>query len=297
MDNTGNNGRVVLVTGASSGFGRLTVEVLARRGHTVFAALRDVDGRNRAAAESLTALAAADRLDLHVVELDVTDQSAADRAIATIVETAGRLDVVVNNAGAVFAGPVEAYTAEEGARQFDVNVWGALRVNRAALPQLRKQGHGLLIQISSVSDRVTVPFTGLYAASKAALSALTDAWRHELTAFGVESVTVQAAPYESSLGANGTMPADGARLDAYLPALGAFMTDLTATQNAQDRDPQPVADAIAELVEAPDGKRAHRTVVGPPAQRDAMDALNRATAETAQAVAADMGIAAHVHGG
>jgi NAD(P)-dependent dehydrogenase (short-subunit alcohol dehydrogenase family) len=295
MNNTADDGRVVLVTGASSGFGRLTVEVLARRGHTVFAALRDVDGRNRPAADALTALAAAERLDLRVVELDVTDQSAADRAVATVVDAAGRIDAVVNNAGAVFAGPLEAYTAEEGARQFDVNVWGALRVNRAALPQLRRQGNGVLIQVSSVSDRVTVPFTGLYAASKAALSALTDAWRHELTPFGVESVSVQSAPYETSLGANGTMPADGARLETYLPALGAFMTDLTTRQNAQDRDPRPVADAIAGLVEAPDGTRPHQTVVGPPVQRDALHTLNRVTAETTRTVARDMGITAHVH--
>lgn len=279
--------RTVLVTGAASGFGRLTVEALAARGHTVFAGMRDVAGRRRAVAERLGAVA-------HVVELDVTDQDEATRAVETVVGTAGRLDVVINNAGQVFAGPVEAYTAEEALRQLDVNVLGALRVNRAALPHLRARGRGLLIQVSSTSDRVTVPFTGLYGASKAALASLTEAWRYDLAGTGVESVNLEAAPHDTDLGANGTMPADAARLEPYLPALGAFMTDLTARQREQNGDPRPVADALVGLVEAADGTRPHRTVVAPPVQVAALDRLNHAADETARIVAADMGIAAHL---
>ncbi|GAB7051043.1 SDR family oxidoreductase [Catenuloplanes indicus] len=279
--------RVVLVTGAGTGFGRLAVEALAARGHTVFAAMRDVEGRNRPAAEKLAAVA-------RVIELDVTDQDAATRAVETVVGTAGRLDVVINNAGQVFAGPVEAYTAEEVLRQLDVNVLGALRVNRAALPHLRVRGRGLLIQVSSTSDRVTVPFTGLYSASKAALASLTEAWRYELAGSGVESVSLEAAPHTTELGAKGTMPADAARLEPYLPALGAFMTDLITRQQEQDGDPQPVADALVRLVEAADGTRPHRTVVGPAVQVAALDDLNRAAAEAARIVGADMGIAAHM---
>ncbi|GAB7038315.1 MULTISPECIES: SDR family oxidoreductase [Catenuloplanes] len=282
MSDTG----VVLVTGAGSGFGRLTVEALVRRGHTVFAGMREPAGRNRAAAAALTGA--------RVIELDVTDQDSATRAVETVIGEAGRLDVVINNAGQVFAGPVEAYTAEEAMRQLDVNVLGALRVNRAAIPHLRRQGHGLLIQVGSTADRVTVPFTGLYGASKAALASLTEAWRYDLAGTGVESVSVSAAPHDTELGAKGTMPADAARLEPYLPALGAFMTDLTARQQEQDGDPQPVADALVRLVEAPAGTRARRTVVGPAVQVAALDELDRVATETARIVGADMGIAAHL---
>lgn len=147
----------------------------ARRGHQVFAGLRDISGRNAKAAAELTALATAEASDLRVVELDVSDQSSADRAVAAVIDAAGRIDAVVNNAGVIFPGPVEAFTAKEAQRQFDVNVFGALRVSRAALPQLRRQGNGVLIQVGSASSRVTIPYSGLYAASKAALGSLTEA--------------------------------------------------------------------------------------------------------------------------
>ncbi|WP_250028990.1 SDR family oxidoreductase [Paractinoplanes maris] len=288
--------QVVLVTGASSGFGRLTVEALARRGHTVFAALRDIGGRNEKAAAELRAMAGAESLDLRVVELDVTDQASADRAVGAVVEAAGRLDVVVNNAGLIFPGPVEAFTAEEAQRQFDVNVLGALRVSRAALPQLRRQGHGALIQVGSISSRVTIPYSGLYAASKAALGSLTEAWRHELAPFGVEAAIVDAAPYPTSIGANAVMPVDAGRFQAYGEGFGRFVGELTGRQTHDPGDPQDVADAIVGLVETPDGERPLRTVVAPAAQYDAVVALNDRAAETARLVAADMGVTAFLAG-
>lgn len=283
--------RVVLVTGASTGFGRLTAEALARRGHIVFAGLRDLAGRNARAAADLSGFTGG---DLRVVELDVTDDRAPERAVAAVLDSAGHLDVVVNNAGVVYAGPVEAFTAAEAARQFDVNVGGALRVNRAVIPHLRDRGRGALIQVSSISDRVTVPFTGLYSASKAALAALTEAWRHELAPAGIESVSVAPASYATDLGRNGVMAADAARTEPYLPALGAFMTAVSSGEPDHDRDPQPVADALVALVEAPDGTRPHRTVIGSPAQREAVLAVDRSAAATARAVTSAMGIADYV---
>ncbi|WP_305786953.1 SDR family NAD(P)-dependent oxidoreductase [Symbioplanes lichenis] len=283
--------RVVLVTGASTGFGRLTAEALARRGHRVFAGLRDVRGRNQRAAAELAALEGA---DLRVVEIDVTDQASADRAVTEVIGAAGRLDVVVNNAGGIFVGPVEPFTAEEAQRQFDLNVFGALRVNRAALPHLRRQGAGLLLQIGSLSSRVTVPFSGLYAASKAALASLTEAWHDELAPHGVESVILDAAPYPTNIGANATLPADQERMGAYGEALGGFMAAITSPQQANPGDPAVVAEAVVRLVEAPEGKRPRRTVVAPAAQFEAVEALNRVADSAAVAVTADMGIAAFV---
>ena len=283
--------KTVLVTGASTGFGRLTVEALARRGHQVFAGLRDIDGRNAEAAAELTALAETEAIALHVVELDVTDQSSADRAVQQVLDTAGHLDAVVNNAGLIFPGPLEAFTAEEAQRQFDVNVLGALRVNRAALPYLRGRGSGVLIQVGSVSSRVTLPYSGLYAASKAALGSLTEAWQHELAPFGVESVIIDAAPYPTNIGANAVMPADQATMAAYGEGFGRFVTQLSGPQMQNPGDPSAVSDAIVTLVETPDGRRPHRTVVAPPPQAEAVQALNTAAAETARTVSADMGVA------
>ncbi|MBL7260553.1 SDR family oxidoreductase [Paractinoplanes lichenicola] len=277
------SGFVVLVTGASSGFGRLTAEALARRGHTVFAGLRDVAGRNAQAAAELSG-------SMRVVELDVTDQASADRAVSEIMAAAGRLDVVVNNAGGIFPGPLEAFTAEEAQRQFDVNVLGALRVNRAALPHLRARGRGLLLQIGSIAGLVTTPFTGLYAASKSALESLTEAWRHELAPFGVESVIVDAASYPTNIGHNAALPADAERLGVYGEAFGGFTNAIVQRSTEAGGDPREVADAVVKLIES--DNRPARTVVGPAGQVEPALTLSRASAEAAERMGAAMGVAA-----
>jgi NAD(P)-dependent dehydrogenase (short-subunit alcohol dehydrogenase family) len=276
----------VLVTGASSGFGRLTVESLARRGHRVVAGLREIGGRNEKAAAELTAFAG----NLRVVELDVTDQDSVDRAVAGL----DRLDAVVNNAGGIFAGPVEAFTAEEAARQLDVNVLGALRVGRAVLPGLRRQGSGVLIQVGSLSGRVALPFSGLYAASKAALGSITEAWHHELAPFGVESVVVEAASYPTSIGLNATAPADAGRMAPYAEAVGGFTQAVIKSSTEQAADPQVVADAVVELVETPAGRRPLRRVVAHAGQQEPIEAFNRLGAEATRAVAEVMGVRAYV---
>src|SRR5262245_42382324 len=269
----------VLVTGASSGFGRLTVETLAGRGHRVFAGMRDIKGGNAPAAAELAGVQG-----LRVVELDVTSQESADRAVAEVLAHAGRLDAVVNNAGGIFPGALEAFSAEEAARQFDLNVLGALRVNRAAVPRMRTQGNGVLIQIGSVAGRVTVPFSGLYAASKAALGSLTDAWRHELAPFGVESVIVEPASYPTNIGLNAVLPADAERMAPYAEAMGGFTDGLIKRLMDHAGEPQAVADAVVALVEAPVGKRPLRTVVAPAAQEAAVRRLYEVAAATAGAV-------------
>jgi NAD(P)-dependent dehydrogenase (short-subunit alcohol dehydrogenase family) len=278
--------RSVLITGASSGFGRLAAQTLAHRGHQVFAGLRDRDGRNQQAATEL------EKLDLHVVELDVTDQASADRAVAEMHTRAGRIDVVINNAGLIFPGPVEAFGAEDLLHQLDVSVLGALRVNRAALPHLRAQGHGVLIQMGSMAGSVSLPFSGLYSASKAALKSLTDTWHHELAPYGVESVIIQPASYPTSIGVNARPPSDLGRLEPYGEAMNEYVTNLIARSAELGGDPQEVADALVALVEMPDGERPRWLAVGPQPQREAVDAVNQAEQEATAKVALDMGIAA-----
>ncbi|MDP9830291.1 SDR family NAD(P)-dependent oxidoreductase [Kineosporia succinea] len=281
--------RTVLITGTSTGFGRLTAETLARRGHHVIAGLRDVKGRNRTATAELTALAGNEGLSLEVIEIDVTDDASVTRGVHHLLTTTARLDAVINNAGRNFAGPLEAYTAAEAMQQFDVNTLGALRVNNAVIPFLREQGHGALIQVGSLSGWVTPPFNGLYAASKAALASLTEAWHHELAPYGVESVLIEPAAYPTNIGQNAAMPADQERLGLYGATLAAFIGDITKNAAAPGSTAE-VSDALADLVELPHGRRPLRTLVAPARQFEAVRAVHEKAAEATRIVAEDMGI-------
>src|SRR5580658_5321697 len=144
---------VIVVTGASSGFGALAARALADAGHTVYASMRETQGRNAAQVKAVEEYATAGKVDLRVIELDVASQGSSNAAIEKIVAQSGRLDVVVHNAGHMASGPAEAFTPEQFAELYDVNVLGAQRVNRSALPQLRKQGKGLIVWVSSSSTR------------------------------------------------------------------------------------------------------------------------------------------------
>ena len=149
--------KVIVITGAGSGFGALSARALAHRGHTVYAAMRDTTGRNADRVAEARAYATDHELELHTVELDVLSQHSADAAIAAILAEQARLDVVVHNAGHMVTGPTEAFTPEEIAAVYDTNVLGSQRVNRAALPVLREQGEGLLLWIGSSSTRGGTP--------------------------------------------------------------------------------------------------------------------------------------------
>ena len=153
---------VVLITGASTGIGALTAVAVAKAGHTVYASMRDPEGRNSANASRLRASAAGS--DLRVVELDVQSQESADRATAKILADSGELDVVVHNAGHLTIGYAEAFTAEDIAHLFDINVFGMQRVNRAVLPHLRAKGRGTLLYVSSTTVITSPPFMGPYVA-------------------------------------------------------------------------------------------------------------------------------------
>src|SRR5207245_2008155 len=187
--------QTILVTGSTSGFGRLTVETLARQGYRVFAGMRAAAGKNAPAAEALRALAQREALALQIVEIDVTDDASGERAIAEIIETTSRLDVVVNNAGVSYSGPLEAFTLEQVRQQFETNVFSVLQVNRAALPQMREQGSGLLLQIGSIAGRLALPFLGLYGATKLALEGLTESYRYGLAPFGLDTAVLESVAF------------------------------------------------------------------------------------------------------
>jgi len=246
--------QVVLVTGASTGFGRLIAETLARHGHTVFATMRDPGGRNARNAEELRALARRESLPLHVLELDVTDDGSVERAVASVVEQAGRIDVAVNNAGYVLAGLAEAATPEQAQRIMDTNFFGSVRVNRAVLPYMRRQRSGLLLHISSGAGRVVIPSFGFYCASKFALEALAESYRYELAPQGIESSIVEPGAYQTPVFGNIVMAADEARTDTY-GAANQIGPKVSAALTAAAGNAQEVADAVLQIVETPAGQR------------------------------------------
>lgn len=261
------NNQVIIITGASSGFGRATAETLARQGHTVYATVRDLKGKNQPVVQELRSAAQAGNTRLHVIELDVTSTESVERAIQTVVRETGRLDVLVNNAGILYAGITEGFTPEQAAAQFDVNVIGILRTIRAALPQFRRQGSGLIINIGAIVGRITFPFFGLYGATKYALEALTEGYRYELSQLGIDVTLLQPGPYPTAMFANMQGPVDTFRVAEYgdvakipsvmLEQFGKMLSGPNAP-NAQE-----VVDAIGQLIAQPAGSRAFRTVVGP----------------------------------
>src|SRR3979411_2495895 len=207
--------QVVLITGSSTGFGRLFADTLARKGHTVFATMRDLGGRNAKNAAEIRALAEKDLLPIYILELDVTDDASVERAVDAAIAKAGRIDVVINNAGYFVSGLAEAATTEQAQRLMDANFFGPVRVNRAVLPHMRRQRSGVLMHISSGAGRVVLPSMGLYCASKFALEALAEAYSYELAAQGIESVIVEPGQYETPIFGNTVTGADEARADMY----------------------------------------------------------------------------------
>ncbi len=280
--------QTILITGASSGFGRDTAETLAAAGHIVFAGVRDIAGRNRSIADALRAKG------IDTVELDVTVDASVSQAVATLLaKSGGKLDVVINNAGIASAGVSESFTPEQIRDLFEVNVFGLQRVLRATLPTLRGQGNGLVINVGSILGRVTFPFFGLYGASKFAIEALTDSYRYELSQLGVDVVLVQPSAYPTNMYATVQQPADAPRAAAYgeIGTIPGKMFETFMGMFSAENGPNPhdVAVAMARIVATPRGQRPDRVVVG---QAFGSDALNTATAPVQRQVVDALGLGA-----
>ena len=261
--------KVVVVTGASSGFGALTVRDLARAGHTVYAGMRALGTRNASAAAELTSFAEEHRVRAHPLELDVLSQESADAAIDRIITEQGRLDVVVHNAGHMVLGPAEAFTPEQLAGVYDTNVLGTQRVNRAALPRLRERGEGLLVWVGSSSTRGGCPpFLAPYFAAKAAMDALAVSYAAELIRFGIDTSIVVPGAFTSGTNhfAHAGAPADTRRAADYDVRYKSLMDDVNARLAdliPADADVTEVAREILRVVELPHGRRPLRVHVDP----------------------------------
>jgi NAD(P)-dependent dehydrogenase (short-subunit alcohol dehydrogenase family) len=268
--------QVVLITGASTGFGRLFTETLARDGHTVFATMRDPGGRNAKNAAELRALAEKESLPIHVLEMDVTDDASVKRAVDAVVDEAGRIDVAINNAGYALRGLAEAVTTEQAQRLMDTNFLGPVRVNRAVLPHMRRQRSGVLVHISSAAGRLTLPSMGFYCASKFALEALAESYSYELAAQGIESVIVEPGQYATLVFGNEVAAADEARTETY-GAAKEFPAKVGAALSSSAGNAQEVADAVLRIIETPAGERQLRYFVSP--QNFGVNEINALTRE------------------
>jgi NAD(P)-dependent dehydrogenase (short-subunit alcohol dehydrogenase family) len=262
--------KIIVVTGASSGFGRLASNAMALNGHTVYASMRETLGRNAPQVAAAKHFAEQHHVDLRTIELDVASQTSVETAIQQIVADNGRLDVVVHNAGHMVYGPAEAFTPEQLAKLYDINVLSTQRVNRAALPQLRRQRQGLVVWVSSSSTRGgTPPYLAPYFASKAGMDALAVSYAGELARWGIETTIIVPGSFRKGTNhyAHSGRPADIARADEYAKGPTADITEIAlkglAGLEPLDADPQGVADLIVRVVNTPLGMRPFRAHFDP----------------------------------
>jgi NAD(P)-dependent dehydrogenase (short-subunit alcohol dehydrogenase family) len=259
--------KVVLITGSSTGFGKAAAETLAQRGYHVVATMRDCDGRNRSAADALRARSESMGWNVDVLDMDVASDASVNSAVQQALDCAGRVDVVINNAGIAAVGITEAFTVEQFQQVFEVNLLGVLRVNRAVLPAMRCQRNGLLIHVSSVGGRVVVPGLAPYHASKFGLEAVADVLRYELSEFGIDSVLVEPGSHSGTAineKALSLAPADQDRVAGYgsiaetVHRIGALLEQ--AGRAPDTPTSEVVVDAFVRLIEMPAGERPFRTV-------------------------------------
>ena len=272
------SGKSILVTGASSGFGRLGAEYYARQGAKVFATMRNVP---RAEADELRDLASAESLDISIIEIDVTSDEQTEAGVAeALAANEGQLDVLINNAGISIGGPIEVQDMTATELIFDTNVFGGQRMARAVLPSMRANGGGQIFNISSQLGRLIIPGFGMYSATKFAVEAMSEQMAYELVQHGVDVTIIQPGGYPTKIWANNNTNSaallsrsNEALIEAY-PALTAGMGERTGGGST---DPMDVPRAIAEIIAMPKGTRPLRKAVHSVARPQ--EALNDAAAE------------------
>ncbi|MCV7379180.1 oxidoreductase [Mycobacterium alsense] len=261
--------QVVVVTDALGGVGRLSAEGLALAGHTVYASMRDIHGRNASQAESVNYFANDNGVDLRMVEMDIQSQSSVDAAIERVFNANGRLDVVMHTAGRMAFGPAEAFTPQQLTELYDINVVGTQRVNRSVLPHMRRQRQGLVVWISSSSSAGGTPYLAPCLAAKAAMDALAVAYARELARWGIETSIIVPGAFTTGTNhfARAGSPADQAVVDEYeagpYAGFGPQVERAFGDIVPPDADASAVADAVVDVVDSPFGRRPFRVHIDP----------------------------------
>lgn len=237
--------QVILVTGASSGFGKVIAEQLARQGHTVYGTSRRAD----------THIAG-----FRMLQLDITSPSSISRAISAIRAEQGRIDVLINNAGMGISGAIELTTDEEVHRQMNTNFMGTVRMCAAVLPLMREAGRGRIINISSIAGMLAVPFQAFYSASKFAIEGYSEALYQEVKPFGIQVCVIEPGDFRTGFTAQRQVSQSTLSHSCYGSHFAKAMQSVEHSENNGSR-PEKLAKAICRLV----GSRhpAFRTKVGP----------------------------------
>ncbi|MFO1528093.1 MAG: SDR family oxidoreductase [Turneriella sp.] len=279
----------IMITGAGGGFGLLITKALLEAGHIVVGTMRDVSGRNKDNTTKLKAVGAT------VLEMDVTSDASVEKGVATAIQEASGLDVLINNAGVGVLGVQETFTASDLQKLFDINVFGVHRVTRAVMPHMRGKKIGLVINISSLLGRIAVPFYGPYNASKWALEALSENYRIESSQAGVDVCIVEPGGYPTSFIDNLVRPSDKERISALKEmsetAEGFLKGFEQALAGNPAQDPKNVATAIANLVAAAPGTRPFRTIVDNMGMGGPLEGYNKQLADITAGIFANFGIA------
>lgn len=250
--------KVILITGTSTGFGKLMAHTFSEAGHTVVATMRDVVDKNKLVAQELAALP-----NVAVLEIDVTSDDNVADVVQQVLTTFGRIDVLINNAGIYGIGIQEAFSVPQVHKIMDVNYYGVLRLYQTVLPAMRKAQDGLIINISSGYGLVSFPFVVPYCASKFALEALTEGSYAELLTQGIENVLIEPGAYPTELFNKSAFFDRPDIAEAYGQGVSDFMVVAgKALEEAMTRtqaNPQTIADAALALVNMEKGKRPLRT--------------------------------------
>jgi NAD(P)-dependent dehydrogenase (short-subunit alcohol dehydrogenase family) len=260
---------VIVITGASSGFGALTARALADAGDIVYAGMRETTGRNAEQVQATVDYSKDHGVDLRAIELDVNSDDSVTAAIASIEKEHGRIDVVIHNAGHMVVGPAEAFTPEQLDELYNVNVLSTQRVNRAVLPGLRERRSGLVIWVSSSSVKGgTPPYLAPYFAAKAAMDSLAVSYAAELARFGVETSIVVPGSFTSGTNhfAHSGRPADAAVEQQYETEYAGLMEQVAGKLAAlapAGATASLVSDEIARIVALPAGQRPYRVTIDP----------------------------------
>ena len=249
--------KTVLITGTSTGFGKLTSITLASAGYTVIAGMRGTKGKNEAVAKELSLIP-----NIEVIDIDVTQDESVTQAINLILTKHGKIDVLVNNAAVAGFGLLEAYSIEQIRQMFEVNFYGVIRMYQAVLPSMRKEKNGLIINITTGASGHTLPFMIPYFASKFGVESITEGLQDELKQFNIENVSIQPGVYptEMNTGVKTGVHADKQSIakeydpiaTEHFNALGA---NLFGKMTAFNMNPQTIADGILELIQLKEGSR------------------------------------------
>lgn len=253
----------ILITGCSTGFGYDSAKYFAEKGHYVYASMRNVNGKNANAASSLVKFAKSNNLRIEVVEIDVTSDESVNAAAAKLPV----IDVLINNAGLGYGGPMEAFSSKEIMDQLDLNIIGTIRTAKAVLPGMRAQKSGLIIQVSSTAGRAAFPGFGVYHASKWGLEGMSEAMRYELAPLGIDLVIVEPGPFDTNFFGNMVNAKDAEMAAAYehvgsfFEGFGGQVTSMFEDENAPT-DPMIVVKIFDDLIGMPAGSRPLRTIAG-----------------------------------